>query len=152
MRKPLCVLTLTILCGLALGGVALAEGTVAAEAQPATPLVACNTATLDFGGFQSAVATARKGGGGIPDPSESGCCQSDPCPATGNPVSCCSDGVCQGGSTWVYCQETGRIDCPACSCQQGASCFDDSDCDCNLGYGECDKEFWEVEGSCLCYF
>lgn len=173
MRKPLLVLTWTIVCGLALGGAAVAQD-AGAEAGLATPSVACATASLDLGGFDSAIGTARKGGDGIDGPNEATpCCYSDPCPATGQPVSCCADG-CSAYTDRVYCSHTGFIVCdppciengycnqacgssdpdcvPSCTCDQGSSCFDDSECDCGLGYGFCDKEAWEILGSCSCYF
>lgn len=150
MRKPLLVLIWTIVCGLTFGGAAVAQD-AGAQADLATPSVVCAIASLDLGGFDSAIATARKGGGGIDGPTEAGCCYSDPCPTTGSRVSCCSSGVCQAGSTWVYCQETGQIDC-SCSCQQGAECTDDSDCNCNqTNPGFCYKEEpFQIVGECSC--
>jgi hypothetical protein len=120
--------------------------------------------------LDAAVLTA---GGGIGESSTASCCYSDPCPGWGGyMVSCCAQG-CSAWNDRVWCSHTGFIYCPdpcadngicnsscsydpdcqsSCSCPQGSACTDDSDCDCDLGYGVCDKEPWEFLGSCACYF
>lgn len=96
-------------------------------------------------------------GGALPleqalgDVGSAACCQSDPCPGTGVPVSCCSTS-CSASSSWVYCSGQGYTYCPVATCNPGASCFDDYDCGGSQGYGYCDKEPFQIEGSCVCYF
>jgi len=123
-----------------------------------TPQVAVSPSST--GGCGGAVSPALAGGltGFLPveqaigDVSSAACCQSDPCPSTGAPVSCCATS-CSASSDWVWCSGQGYTYCPvAPTCDPGASCFDDSNCGGSQGYGYCDKEVFEIEGSCVCYF
>lgn len=165
--------SIAVAVGFCLAGVA-----TAAEAPGDAPMSvepsgcsAGGSMTLASFGLGDAVPTA---GGEIVFGDATPCCFSDPCPATGQPVSCCADG-CSAYTDRVWCSTTGWVVCPpddpcksdgscnstcGCSdpdcgaCPQGASCFDDSDCDpCNKGFGVCEKDPpFAIEGSCSCFF
>lgn len=161
--------SISLALGLFFAGVALAaeatgEPPTSVE-RPACP--APGSMTLASLGVGDAIPTAGEQIGAA------ACCESDPCPATGEPVSCCEEG-CSAWSDRVWCSSTGFIYCPeedpceqdgqcntscgcddpdCAACHQGTSCAADSDCDpCGQGFGFCDKETWERVGTCSCAF
>lgn len=159
------------------GVVAAGEAPVADPAEPAGPMtsIGCSAPAMTPARLDDPMAGAVPltggskvdGGGG----GQLACCYSDPCPGWGSyKVSCCEEG-CSAWSDRVWCHSTGFIYCPdpcadngicntscgsdpdcTCQCNAGASCSSDDECCGQEGFGFCDKEPWEIVGSCACYF
>jgi hypothetical protein len=166
--------SIVLALGLCLTGVATAAE-LPGDAPTSVDRLGCSAGaslTLASLGIGDTVATA---GGGIVFGDATPCCYSDPCPGWGSQgVSCCEEG-CSAWTDRVWCSSTGfkycpnpcasngicyspcgssDPDCVFCDCDQGITCFDNSECDpCNLGYGFCDKGTPEaIIGTCSCYF
>lgn len=72
-----------------------------------------------------------------------------------NGTTSCSavDQVCPANTGgYVLCDGVRKNCGPCCTCHEGAECADDSYCDCGMGFGFCDKEPFEIGGTCSCYF
>lgn len=144
-------LAVTLVLGLCLAGTA-ATADAAASAETVAPVltavpplclpvIAGETSRVGFepelGALAFCEATCTEG------PNVS--CSGDTCRAV-NQNCDTTQGFVECDGVYQFCRQ-----CP-CSCSQGAQCSFDSDCDCDQDFGFCDKEVWEIVGTCSCYF